>query len=171
MILRNNPKTNQWDLVTIVSEEILNILHDKSLSEKNSSEDRKGLCCLNLDLSAMSALQNKTHFSLSNSDTNTHRGGKKVAIILIKKAKHWEDTVDLVCKFLCSTGTRLPPRRKYAKRECQNVHMHWTNISHRKFWNRKILSLLKVWKMPEGKKEKKRRRKIYSLITLYVTAK
>lgn len=70
MILRNIPKTNQnilidcYFLTTAASEGIDNTLHDKSFSKKNRNEGKRGQCYLNLYLSAIPELQNKTHFSL-----------------------------------------------------------------------------------------------------------
>lgn len=105
-------KETAASLIATVSEQVHNVLHDKSLCEKNRNEDRRGQCYLYLDLSAMSELRNETHFSAFSSATHTWRR-RKASFYFYQVYKVM---ADLLYVAACSFGTGLPLR---TQNECQ----------------------------------------------------
>jgi len=136
-------------LITTVSEEIRNTLHDKSLSEKNRNEDRRGQYYLNLDLSAMSELQNRTHFFfLVQIDTHTHTYTQWE-----KKARFYFNQVCKVlrnhsgpCVYICMEFQDRAPTENKGCTEWMSemLILCRTSISYQEFENRERLFLCKI---------------------------
>lgn len=94
-------------------------------TENNSAKQ-----CLNLDLSAMSVLQNKIHFSLFNSDTHTHtHRGKKGSCHFNQERKVLRSHSG-PCVVL---GQGYHREQNMQRVNVRNVHICGTNISHWKF--------------------------------------
>lgn len=135
MILRNIPKTNQWDCYFFSHHLrkfsiycMINLLVKRTAmktEEDSAASVWISVLCLHFRIKHifLSLIQIHTH-------THTQRGKKKVAVILIKSAKYWEATADLVCKSVHSIRRRLPRRKKYAKNECQKRSYFMERIFH-----------------------------------------